>query len=1743
MNVFKLRDQLVADFATYVRSFIAILDGRLDSKVSEEMAQGALWPEPLIQLNPSFEPGKRTDELVAEGLLHGPCGDVFLKDKEVAGVAPRPILFHKHQEDAIRCARTGANYVLTTGTGSGKSLAYIVPIVDRVLRAGPREGIQAVVVYPMNALANSQFLELGKFLCKGFPGGRGPVTFRRYTGQEKDEERREIIENPPNILLTNYVMLELILTRRDERDLVRKMRGLQFLVLDELHTYRGRQGADVAFLVRRTRDATASPSMQCVGTSATLAGEGTQDEQRRQVADMASTLFGAEVKPENVIGETLRRATRKRDFTNAGEIAALKSRVSGYSPPVDLRGFFEDPLSSWLEDAFGLQEEQGTGRLVRRPARPVRGTDGAAEELAILVGEPVGVCEKAIKECLLAGYRYEKETETGFPPFAFRVHQFIGKGDTAYASLESPADRYITVYKQQFVPGDRSRLLMPLAFCRECGQDYYTVTKFTAPDGRARFRGRGLSEQPDEEGEDGGFLYVSDDKPWPSEIADIVSRIPSDWVETSPRGDVRVKASMRTKLPVPFEISKDGAVGAGETFQFVHSPFQFCLQCGVAYRSGSEFLKLSTLGTEGRSTSTSVLSLSSIRQLKDQKTLKETARKLLSFTDNRQDASLQAGHFNDMVAVGVLRSAVYKATAAAGTGGLQYVDVIGKVFDTLNLPFDLYAAEPGAVHGAKTQTVEALKKVIGYRLYRDLERGWRITSPNLEQCGLLEIRYLSLEDVCRDEVLWSVSKRDDSPHLAAARPEQRIDLAKVVLDTMRREMAIEVDFLKASTQETIKYLSNQRLVPPWALDPDERMKYASSLFPKQKPPVGNADGNVYVSPYSGYGKYVRKTLGVALDQTGQVVRHLLRVLAKAGLAVVAVPPASNTPDGTEEDVPGYQVKADAMLWFAGDGTKAFFDPVRVLSESAAGRRTNPFFVEFYRTFLDFYHAFVASTVDRETGKRYPLQAREHTAQVKAEDREEREGLFRSALLPVLYCSPTMELGVDIADLNVVNLRNVPPTPANYAQRSGRAGRSGQPALVFSYCTATSPHDQYFFRRPGRMVSGSVTPPRTDLANEDLVRAHVHAIWLAETGLSLGKAMTDVVNIGDLPAIGLQESVRAGTLDEGAKRRAKERAKRVLASAAKELADAQWYSEKWLDDVFLQVGEQFDRACDRWRNLFLSAYNQAQTQHAISMSMLRQKRDREIADGLYREARAQMEMLSDIKNVVQSDFYTYRYFASEGFLPGYSFPRLPLSAWIPGQGTGKRDNYISRPRFIAITEFAPRAIVYHEGAKYRINKVFLPVGEDNPVTRRAKRCDQCGYVHPLGSEVNANVCRCGAQLGAAWENLFRLQNVSTKRVTQINSDEEERMRLGYEVITGIRFSEHGTRPSSVYASVEKGGRKLATLLYGQAATIWRINLGRRKRADRGLQGFVLDLERGIWEQRDSVSQDPEDVDVGDEMTARRRRVIPYVEDHRNCLIFTPEGRSDVPFMASLAAALKNAIQVCFQLEEGELAVEPLPDDDNRRSILLYESAEGGAGVIRRLLDDPKALGEVTSEALSICHFDPETGVDKRKAPRSKEECEAACYDCLMGYRNQRDHYVLDRAQIRDYLLDLKAAAVRFSPADTSREDHLERLKRACQSGLEKEWLDILEKYGLNLPTHAQKLVEQCSTRPDFMYVDGGNKVAVYVDGPPHDYPDRQRRDEGVTDCLENNRILVVRFHHQADWMNIVRQNRSIFGGGR
>jgi ATP-dependent helicase YprA (DUF1998 family) len=1418
MDVFELRKKLIDDYRAYVSSFISIRDDRIRDLVDRELAEGLLWPEPRIGLNPSFAEGAWIDDIVRQQILHPECSKIFRIKPDTGGTGA-PLHLHKHQLGAILAARAGRNYVLTTGTGSGKSLAYIIPIVDHVLRGDRRKGIKAIIVYPMNALANSQEQELRKFLMHGYPDGRGPVTFRKYTGQESDDGQREIVANPPDILLTNYVMLELILTRVDERQLVQAARGLQFLVLDELHTYRGRQGADVALLVRRTREACEAPRLQHVGTSATMATGGTFEQQQAEVARVATLIFGAPVEPGDVIGETLRRATEEPPHKDASFVAALKARVSepGAHPPDNYDAFVRDPLSRWIESTFGLTAEPGTARLMRAEPRAIGGDLGAAVALVHLTAVPLDQCVQKIQEHLLAGYRV-RQPDTGFPVFAFRLHQFISRGDTIYSSVEPEDVRHNTTQPQKFVPGDRSRLLFPLTFCRECGQEYYTVRLLDEPGGQ-RIEPRAFGEKIQEESGTIGYLHVSAVSPWVFSAA----ALPEDWLD--PDG-ATIKYHLRKKVPLPLSVSPDGRVAEdGLKAHFIHTPFRFCVNCGVAYggRALSDFSKLSTLGSEGRSTATTILSLSSVRHLRKDEALKPEARKLLSFTDNRQDASLQAGHFNDFVEVGLLRSALFRAAQTAGAEGLSHDVLTQRVFDALALPLEFYAADPTVRFAALQETHKALRDVLGYRLYLDLRRGWRIMSPNLEQTGLLRVEYQSLSDVCEAADVWHGSHGA----LVSARPETRVSIARVLLDYLRRELAIKVDYLQQDFQERLTQVSNQRLRSPWALDENEKFEHARIALPR---PSREDDygGWTYLSPRGGFGQFLRRPTtfphhgqAIKMTETEQIIRQLLEALRVAGLVERVREPETN------EEVPGYQVPASGIRWVARPGTAVVHDPIRVPHPPAEGARPNKFFLDFYRN--------VAADGQG-------LEAREHTAQVPYAAREEREERFRSAKLPVLFCSPTMELGVDIASLNVVNLRNVPPTPANYAQRSGRAGRSGQPALVITYCSTGSPHDQYFFRRPQQMVSGQVTPPRLDLANEDLVRAHVHSVWLAESGMSLGKSLKDVLDVaGDAPTLALLDSKRHDVENLPPRTRAKTRAERVLSSFSAELSAANWWGASWLDDVFHTIGRSFDAACDRWRGLYKAALSQATLQNRIIMDASRSQSDKNEAKKLRREAEAQLDLLTASgPTLAQSDFYSYRYFASEGFLPGYSFPRLPLSAFIPGRKSAKgSDEFVSRPRFLAISEFGPRNFIYHEGSRYIINRVILPVSDvtdatagRQAITVHAKICTRCGYLHKVRDGGDGpDLCEhCRAPLGPPMKQLFRLENVTTKRRDRISSDEEERQRQGYDLQSAVRFADARGQVAAQTATVECDGEKVLTLTYGHAATIWRINRGWRRRKE-------------------------------------------------------------------------------------------------------------------------------------------------------------------------------------------------------------------------------------------------------------------------------------------------------------------------
>ena len=597
LDVFGLRQSVVDEYQDYVRSFVNVLDPRIDSFVRDRLDRGELWPDPVLQLNPAYRQTMTLGELAAQGSL----------DETTARFFGHGLRLYSHQHKALRAAQRGSNYLLTTGTGSGKSLTYMLPIYDAIMKDNPEHGgIRAVLVYPMNALINSQLESLERYAAS-YPGN--VVRFARYTGQTASAERNEIQSNPPHILLTNYVMLEYLLLRPSDRGLLeRATENLNFIVIDELHQYRGRQGADVAMLLRKL-SLHASESVQFIGTSATMASEGSYQERREASAQVASRLFGVDVNPDNVFDEDLERISQGPAPETPDE---LRSAVL-MDPPRGLESVLEHPLTAWVENTFGLTEEGD--RLVRHAPETLV---GAIDDLASTTGLDYVTCESSVHAILAEG-NAAKPPGSDEPVLAFRLHQFLSSGTSVYSTLEGLDDRELTM-EEQYRLND-SQLLYPLAFCRECGQDYYLVTHVDSSEG-AQILARSpiLSNTFEGTNERPGYFSIEDGNLWLGDREELPESW-FDWLRSGPR----IKQEFAEHEPRRLWVLPNGDIsedGPGVVGWFQPMPLTLCLRCRAAYdrRRGSDFRKLGSLSQTGRSTATTVSVNAAVAAMLEQQT-------------------------------------------------------------------------------------------------------------------------------------------------------------------------------------------------------------------------------------------------------------------------------------------------------------------------------------------------------------------------------------------------------------------------------------------------------------------------------------------------------------------------------------------------------------------------------------------------------------------------------------------------------------------------------------------------------------------------------------------------------------------------------------------------------------------------------------------------------------------------------------------------------------------------------------------------------------------------------------------------------------------------------------------------------------------------------------------------------------------------------------------------------------------
>lgn len=280
------------------------------------------------------------------------------------------------------------------------------------------------------------------------------------------------------------------------------------------------------------------------------------------------------------------------------------------------------------------------------------------------------------------------------------------------------------------------------------------------------------------------------------------------------------------------------------------------MQCGIVYdRRPGEFKKLARLSSEGRSTATTLVSLTSVRQLKEQAKvglIKPESAKILSFTDNRQDASLQAGHFNDFVTTVRLRAALRSAVAKHKV--LDHSNIVSKVVEELQLQQEDYAITPAAGIGEKKNR-EALSSYIEYLLYEDLRRGWRIMQPNLEQAGLLRVDYEGLAEICGNADFWA---KYHHPVLSKATPEQRYKACRVFLDRLRRELVIDAQIMQEQGIEEMRRKVEQALKEPWGFPEGTNLREAGwAILTLDKKTINEMTIKLKLSSRSRLGMFLR----------------------------------------------------------------------------------------------------------------------------------------------------------------------------------------------------------------------------------------------------------------------------------------------------------------------------------------------------------------------------------------------------------------------------------------------------------------------------------------------------------------------------------------------------------------------------------------------------------------------------------------------------------------------------------------------------------------------------------------------------------------------------------------------------------------------------------------------------------------------------------------------------------------------
>lgn len=1615
INPIKATEAISNNYQNYLSTTFRFQDPELQRQFLNNLREkGRFVKGPILEVTPAFEAGASIRDLVEEGVL----SKEFYRLRTDSLPVDRRL--YRHQEKAVRkLTINGRNIVVSTGTGSGKTETFLIPILDHLFKEAEKgllgPGVRALLLYPMNALANDQLKRL-RLILSGYP----PITFGRYTGetekwhrsaQEKYRKmfrqeplpnelisREQMWETPPHILLTNYAMLEYLLLRPEDHVFFDgdQARYWRYIVIDEAHTYSGAKGIEIAMLLRRLKDRVTGGQrgkLQCIATSATLGGgrgncaaivhfarqlfdeefewvEG--DEGRQDVVEAARLpLIGKKNKSwgraapwiytewEKIIEEDLPLKEKLAKLCGSGQRAGIPEAVLAGAAEAGRRFGWPAFLCEVLkgdQNLLKLQQElqEGPRLLIDLPKALELTFPDAAETVVSLVN--------------LAS---QAKVGEGFQPLLpARYHVFVRAIEGAYLSLKPDKRLFLERHEKIRKDGEEYKVF-EVATCRQCGATYLVGQRERIGD--LEF----LKSVAGERGKVEYFLLLEQEPETTGYNEDEEVEFP----EGSGDRDRYQKYLLCCRCGA---IDRENILrfpcecGEQERVTLLHIPSNsegkifFCPSCGRRSPNGVAWRFL--VGTDA---SASVLASALYQQIEpkekaeaagempfaedDDEWASETAgtgretggdwrespRKLLVFSDSRQDAAFFAPYLNRTYNQILHRSLIVRTlqenadSAVKNSWRLQ--DIIS--------PLRQVAVEAGFFKGCSPQ--EQINEVWRWVMSEFLAIDRRIS---LEGMGLLGFTLAVPQGWSPPKALqkgkWNLS------------PREVLTLFKVLLDSIRIRGAVTFPE-QVSPQDEF-------------FEPRNR-----EFFFRANQPVPNKGilswNSTRLNSRLDYLMRLAQKLGTGI--TEQECREVLdniwnRVLNPEGSMSWR---DYFTSQMKKDEGVVYQIRhtfwevksplIDAHVqWYICDQCKNLTlhnvrDTCPTYRCSGRLQQCDP------RVFFQDNHYFQLYLNILPI----KMQAEEHTAQLTSEAAAELQNRFIFEDVNILSCSTTFELGVDVGELEAVFMRNVPPSAASYIQRAGRAGRrTDSAAYVLTYAQRRS-HDLDHYREPWRMVSGRINAPYFALENRKIVLRHVYATALA------GFWRTYPNLFGTVEKFFFHEPSGPKLFGEYLTKKPEELKVSLLRivpeALRKELDIDNW---GWVAGLFSENGVMTQAA---WK-----IGNDVEKLEARKQELFQQNKKVDYLTRL-------------IKTLKEKDLIGF--LSNHNVIPKYGFPVDVVELQILHHGEEAKRLQLERDLRIALSEYAPSSQVVAGGKLWTSRYIRrLPNREWESFSYAI--CDQCQSYQSERAELTKGFSHCNV----CGNRIGRNQGIFIVPAFGFIADREKPGNPGEE-------KPEKTYTTRVYFSGKSSGEEeKISLKLAEGIELELAAASRGKLAvinDAGHYGFQVCRACGFTVLGSESIPDTHKTPWGNDCSGKmRNRYSLGHEFETDILKLYFHGYQDTRkgFWYSLLYALLEGVSSAMQIEREDLdgCLYPMPGNPlGSPALILFDDVPGGAGHVRRLVRE-ESFKEVLRASLNRLQRCECGGV----------EGNASCYGCLRHYRNQFCHDELNRGMVIEFL---------------------------------------------------------------------------------------------------------------------------------